>query len=112
MHAAARMDEPPTGMDDLHWRILTLVAKRGYIGATREDFFREVRGVIYDDLEKAVLYLEKEGYVGLEWLADSRFLVSITEKGSMEVRGEYERRLKAYQDRIASQQSKAGLDKV
>ena len=112
MHALAQMDEPPAGMDDLHWRILTLVAKRGYIGATREDFFREIRGVIYDDLEKAILFLEKEGYVGLEWLADSRFLVSITEKGSGEVRGEYDRRLKAYQDRIAGQQSKAGLDKV
>src|SRR2546426_12146585 len=92
MHAAARMDEPPTGMDDLHWRILTLVAKRGYIGATREDFFREVRGVIYDDLEKAVLYLEKEGYVGLEWLAGSRVLVSITEKGAVGGRGGDERR--------------------
>ena len=99
-------------MEDVHWRILNLVAKRGYIGATREDFFREIRGVIYDDLEKAIQLLETEGYVALEWLADSRFLVTITEKGSSQVREEYDRRLKSYQDRIASQQSKAGLDKV
>jgi DNA-binding PadR family transcriptional regulator len=99
-------------MEDLHWRVINLVAKRGYMGATREDFFRDIRGVIYDDLENAIVSLEKEGYVSLEWLSDSRFLVTITEKGSTIVREEYERRLKAYQDRIAEQQSKAGLDKV
>src|SRR2546428_13171039 len=82
MHALAPMDEPPTGMDDLHWRILTLVAKRGYIGATREDFFREIRGVIYNDLEKAILYLEKEGYIGLEWLPGRRVLRSVTGEGA------------------------------
>ena len=92
-------------MEDVPWRVLNLVAKRGYIGATREDFFREIRGVIYDDLEK-------DGYVSLEWLADSRFIITITDKGSAEVKGEYERRLKAYQDRVTGQQSKAGLDKV
>jgi len=99
-------------MEELPWKILNLVAKRGYIGATREDFFREIRGVIYDDLEKTILELERGGYVGVEWLSDSRFLISITDKGSSEVRGEYERRLKVYQDRIAIQKSKAGLDKV
>ena len=99
-------------MEDVPWRVLNLVAKRGYIGATREDFFREIRGVIYDDLEKAILALEKDGYVSLEWLADSRFIITITEKGSAEVKGEYERRLKAYQDRVTGQQSKAGLYKV
>ena len=99
-------------MDDIHWKALNLVAKRGYIGATREDFFRDIRGVIYNDLEKAIQFLEKEGYVSLEWLADSRFLVTITEKGSTQVREEYDRRLKNYQERIAAQQSKAGLDKV
>lgn len=99
-------------MEDVPWRVLNLVAKRGYIGATREDFFREIRGVIYDDLEKAILELEKGGYVSLEWLADSRFIITITEKGSVEVKGEYERRLKTYNERVTSQQSKAGLDKV
>ncbi len=99
-------------MDELPWKLLNLVAKRGYIGATREDFFREVRGVIYGDLEKAILALEREGYVSVEWLSDSKFLVSITDKGSAEVKEEYERRLKVYQERISTQTSKAGLDKV
>jgi len=99
-------------MDELPWKILNLVAKRGYIGMTREDFFREVRGVIYEELERAILQLEREGYVGVAWLADSKFLITITDKGSAEVKGEYERRLKIYQDRITEQKSKAGLDKV
>ena len=99
-------------MDDLPWRVLNIAAKRGYIGASREDFFREIRGVVYDDLERAVLDLEKTGVVSVEWLGDSRFLVSITELGSREVREEYERRLKAYEERIAEQRHKAGLDRV
>jgi len=99
-------------MEDLPWRVLNLVAKRGYIGATREDFFREIRGVMYGDLEKAILVLEREGHVTVAWLSDSKFLISITDKGSAEVKEEYERRLRIYQDRIATQQSKAGLDKV
>lgn len=99
-------------MDDLPWRVLTLAAKRGYIGATREDFFREIRGVMYDNLEKAILDLEKRGLVTIEWLADSRFIVSVTELGSVEVRDEYDRRLQAYQERIADQRRKAGLDRV
>src|SRR2546427_6225827 len=97
-------------MEDVHWRVLNLVAKRGYIGATREDFFREIRGAIYDDLEKAILSLEKDGYVRLEWLADSRVIITITEKGAAGVKGEDERRLKAYQDRVTGPPSKAGLN--
>src|SRR2546428_6315514 len=108
MHAAARMDEPPTGMDDLHWRILTLVAKRGYIGATREDFFREIRGVIYDDLEKAILSLEKDGYVSLEWLADHPIIQPLHAKGSRGRDGECDRGVDAYPDPGASPRSRLG----
>jgi DNA-binding PadR family transcriptional regulator len=99
-------------MDEIAWRILNLVAKRGYIGATREDFFREIRGVVYEELEKGILALEKEGYVVVEWLSDSKFLVTISDKGSAEVKEEYERRLKVYQERVTEQKSKAGLDRV
>jgi len=99
-------------MDEIAWRVLNLVAKRGYIGATREDFFREIRGVAYEDLEKGVLALEKEGFVAVEWLSDSKFLVTITDRGSSEVKEEYERRLKVYQERVAGQQSKAGLERI
>src|SRR2546427_12674423 len=95
-------------MEDVHWRVLNLVAKRGYIGATREDFFREIRGVIYDDLEKAILALEKDGYVNLEWLAGSRFIIPITGKGAAGRKGGDQGRLKADQERAAGQPSKRG----
>src|SRR2546422_9427602 len=98
-------------MEDVPWRVLNLVAKRGYIGATREDFFREIRGVIYDDLEKAILSLEKDGYVSLEWLAGSRVLITNTAKGAAGVEGEYERRVKAYQDRGEGQEPQAGRNR-
>ena len=99
-------------MEDLDWRVLSLTAKRGLIGATREDFFREIRGVAYEELERGILALEKEGYVSVEWVGESKFLITITDKGSAEVKEEYERRLKVYQERIAAQKSKAGLDRV
>src|SRR3972149_9490475 len=56
-------------LDDLDWKILSLTAKRGLIGATREDFFREIRGLRYEDLEDAVRRLETEGYLQVEWTA-------------------------------------------
>src|SRR2546425_7630236 len=101
---------PEPRMEELPWKILNLVAKRGYIGATREDFFREIRGVIYDDLEKTILELERGGYVGVEWLSGSRFLISVTGKGSSQVRGEDERPPKVHPDPIAIPTSKAGGD--
>src|SRR2546422_9401193 len=102
---------PEPRMEELPWKILNLVAKRGYIGATREDFFREIRGVIYDDLEKTILELERGGYGGVEWLSDSRVLISITDKGSSEGRGGDETRPKGYQDRGAIPKSEAGPEK-
>ena len=99
-------------MEELPWRMLNLAAKRGYIGANREDFFHEIRGVMYDTLERAVLELERGGLITVQWLSDSRFIVLITDKGATEVRGEYERRLKAYEERIVEQKKKAGLARV
>src|SRR2546428_11412240 len=95
-------------MEDVPWRVLNLVAKRGYIGATREDFFREIRGVTYEDLEKAILALEKDGYVSLEWLGDKPVLVSRTGKETTEVKGGYERPVEGEQDRDGSPQLRTG----
>ena len=95
-------------MDDLDWRVLSLTAKRGLIGATREDFFQEVRGLRYEDLEDAVHRLEAEGYVQIEWTGPNKFILTVTEKGSRLAAAEYEKRLKAYQDRIESQRKAVG----
>lgn len=103
---------PTQPLDELNWKIVNLAAKRGHIGATREDFFIEIRGLVYEDLEEAVLWLEREGYLTMEWMGPNKFLVMVTEKGSQVVRQEYEKRLDAYRKRIEEQRGQDGLDKV
>jgi len=100
-------------LDELDWKILSLTAKRGLIGATREDFFREVRGLRYEDLEDAVRRLETDGYLAVEWTGENRFILTVTEKGSQLAATEYEKQLKAYEQRIESQRRAAGrVDKI
>jgi len=99
-------------MDELSWKIINLVARRGHIGATREDFFTEIRGLVYEDLEEAILALEREDYIKIEWMGPNKFLIMISEKGSQLVKEEYEKRLEAYRKRIEDQSVKHGLDKV
>lgn len=94
-------------MEEFLWRVLSLTAKRGYIGASREDFFREIRGTSYSDLEEAVLLLEREGYINLEWVGPNRFVATITEPGSALVRDEYERRIEAYRKSAEEAERKA-----
>jgi len=95
-------------MDELAWKVLSLTAKRGMIGATREDFFREIRILRYEDLEDAIHALETEGYIAIEWTGPNRFILTVTEKGSQLAAAEYEKRLQAYQDRIESQRKAVG----
>jgi len=100
-------------MEDLDWRVLSLTAKRGLIGATREDFFREIRGARYEDLEEAVRRLEADGFVAIEWTGPNKFILTVTEKGSRLAAAEYEKRLKAYEERIEAQRKAVGgVDKV
>ena len=100
-------------MDELTWKILALTAKRGLIGATREDFFRETRGVRYEDLESAIRSLEAEQYIQIEWTGPNKFIVTVTEKGSKLAAEEYEKQLKAYRDRIdAQRRAVGGVEKI
>ena len=99
-------------MEENAWKVLTLTAKRGHIGATREDFFREIRGIAYVELEEAIQQLEAEGYIQVEYSGVDKFLVTITEKGGEMTRGEYEKRLATYKARMEEQQSKGSLGKL
>jgi predicted transcriptional regulator len=100
-------------LDELDWKILSLTAKRGLIGATREDLFREVRGLRYEDLEDAIRRLEADGYVAIEWTGPNKFILTVTEKGSQLAASEYEKRLRSYEDRIESQRkATGGVEKV
>ena len=87
-------------MDPVVWTILSTVAKRDYIGATREDLFRETHGLGYDELEQILLDLEREGHLTIEWLGFNKFIATITEAGSALVRGEYVRRIEEYRKRV------------
>jgi len=62
-------------------RILRLVVKRGYLGASRDDFFGAIKGVSYKELEGEIMELEKEGYITLAWIGDTNFIATTTEKG-------------------------------
>jgi predicted transcriptional regulator len=95
-------------MEELEWSILSLTAKRGVIGATREDFFRQVRGLSYENLEAAMRHLESEGYVQVEWTGPNKFILTVTEKGSKLAATEYEKRLKSYEERIEAQRRAVG----
>lgn len=97
---------PP--MEDLEWKILSLTAKRGVIGATREDFFRQIRGLRYEDLEDGMRALEADGFLQVEWTGPNRFILTVTEKGSKLAATEYEKRLKSYEDRIEAQRRAVG----
>ncbi len=91
---------------------MNMVAKRGHIGATREDFFTEIRGLVYEDLEESILSLEREGFIKIEWMGPNKFLILISEKGSQIVKEEYEKRLETYRKRVEEQSAVGGLERI
>ena len=99
-------------MEEVSWKLLVLTAGRGHIGAMREDFFREIRGISYPELETALRELEAEGLVRLEWTGMDKFLCMVTEKGAQLARVEYEKRLTAYKDRMEGQRKSSGIGKL
>lgn len=100
-------------MDELEWKILSLTARRGVIGATREDLFREIRGSRYEDLEAAVRRLEAGGYLQVEWSGPNRFILTVTPKGSEVAATEYEEQLRTYRERIETQRKASdGVERI
>ncbi len=95
-------------MDEVVWKILSTVAKRGYIGASREDLFKEARGIKYDELERIIVDLEHEGHLTLEWLGVNKFIATITPGGSALVRSEYVKRIEDFRKRAETEESSAG----
>ncbi|MCK4443212.1 MAG: hypothetical protein KAW09_01620 [Thermoplasmata archaeon] len=83
-------------MDDFSWKVLSVVARKGYMGATREDFFKEIRGVQYKALEEELRELENEGNVQIEWTGPNKFIITITTQGSQLVGDEYKKRIADY----------------
>ena len=92
-------------MDEVVWKILSTVAKRGYMGASREDLFKEARGINYDELRQIIEDLEREGHLTLEWLGMNKFIATITPGGSALVRSEYVKRIEDFRKRADTEES-------
>ena len=61
--------------------MLEVAQKRGKYGATRDDFFKEIRGVAYNELKLKAQELEQEGYIKIDWIDSFDFVITVTPKG-------------------------------
>ncbi len=68
----------------LREKILVLLGKRGTVGLKKAQFFEILRGVSYDELQRELTGLEKEGYVVLLWHGPADFTATITKRGAEE----------------------------
>ncbi len=66
----------------LREKILVLLTKRGSVGLKKAQFFEILRGVGYDELQRELAGLEKEGNVVLLWHGVADFTATITKKGA------------------------------
>jgi len=61
---------------------LLLICKSwGYRGATREIFYKNIKGLNYNHMKEALTSLEESGHVTLEWTDYDRFFAYITPEG-------------------------------
>jgi hypothetical protein len=61
--------------------MLKVAAKRGIIGASRDDLFKVLKGVAYSELEELIDELERKGYVTVEWVGFADFVITVTPEG-------------------------------
>jgi hypothetical protein len=69
-------------MEDEAWELmLKMLARRGNIGASRDDLFKALHGIAYSDLEYLLEIMEQRGYISLQWLGSYDFVATITDDG-------------------------------
>lgn len=68
-------------MENIDEEMLKIAAKRGSCGACRDDFLKTLRGISYTELERYIQELENKGFVTIQWLGISDFVVTVTEEG-------------------------------
>ncbi|UCE37921.1 MAG: hypothetical protein JSW00_01365 [Thermoplasmata archaeon] len=69
-------------IEDASEAMLRIAARRGNIGASRDDIFRELKGGIpYHELERLIQELEQLGFITVDWLGTYDFVVTITQEG-------------------------------
>jgi hypothetical protein len=72
-------------LENLEESMLELVAKRGNIGASRDDLFKGLKGVAYSEMEMQIEQLEKKGYIAIQWLGSYDFVATITDLGLQQI---------------------------
>ena len=67
--------------EGVYEKMLRAAARRGLIGASRDDLFKVLRGVAYSELEELIDELERKGYITVEWVGFADFVVTVTPEG-------------------------------
>src|SRR5574340_871809 len=65
----------------LREKILLLLAKRGTLGLKKSQFFEILRGVSYDELQRELDQMERDGLIVLGWHGPAEFTATITGRG-------------------------------
>ncbi len=81
---AMRVEQAKAVERGLREKVLLLLTKRGSIGLKKTQFFEILRGVSYDELQRELAELEKDGDVVLLWHGPADFTATITKKGADE----------------------------
>ncbi len=68
-------------------KLLLLLAKRGTLGLKKNQFFEILKGVSYDELQRELDRLEKDGLVTLTWFGPADFTATITSRGVLASKG-------------------------
>ena len=67
--------------EGLYDKMLREAARRGLIGASRDDLFKVLKGVAYSELEELIDELERKGYITVEWVGFADFVITVTPEG-------------------------------
>ncbi|UCF08492.1 MAG: hypothetical protein JSW28_02045 [Thermoplasmata archaeon] len=67
--------------ETIYLKMLKEAAKRGLIGASRDDLFRVLKGIRYSELEDLIAELERKGYITVEWVGFADFVITVTPDG-------------------------------
>ncbi len=68
-------------IENLEETMLKIAAKRGNIGASRDELFKDLKGIAYNELERLIKEMEQKGYITIDWLGTYDFMVTITPQG-------------------------------
>ena len=85
--AAFRKVEAAEAEGDLRTRLLVLIARKGSLGVSKDEFFGTVHGVSYNDLERELAKLEREALIQIHWRGPADFTALITPLGSRATSG-------------------------